>query len=139
MLDGIENGEIDRLKNINEHFAKMNDNYYSYEWTWAYSKIQEVYNINPDSITAKQIIDVVKDWQNAVIGLDHKIYDDARKEFSMQSMTGFGADGTRDTKLEDFESVRGDFESNTFVRAILKHIEDKQALGDELIARLKCI
>jgi hypothetical protein len=41
--------------------------------------------------------------------------------------------------LEDFESVRGDFESNTFVKAILKHIEDKQALGDELIARLKSI
>jgi hypothetical protein len=139
LLDGIENGEINRLKYINEHFAKMNDNYYSYEWTWAYSKIQEVYNINPDSITAKQVIDIVKDWQSAVIGLDHKIYDDARKEFSMQSMTGFGVDGTRDTKLEDFESVRGDFESNTFVKAILKHIEDKQALGDELIARLKSI
>ena len=139
LLDGIENEEIDRLKNINKHFAKMNDNYYSYEWTWAYSKIQEVYNISPDSITAKQIIDIVKDWQSAVIGLDNKIYDDARKEFSMQSMTGFGVDGTRDTKIEDFESVRGDFESNTFVKAILKHIEDKQALGDELIARLRRI
>src|SRR5574344_1306651 len=136
LLDGIENREINRLKYINEHFAKMNDNYYSYEWTWAYSKIQEVYNINPDSITAKQVIDIVKDWQSAVIGLDHQVYDDARKEFSMQSMTGFGVDGTRDTKKEDFESVRGDFENNTFVNAILKHIDKKQALGDELINRI---
>ena len=54
-------------------------------------------------------------------------------------MTGFGADGTKDTKIEDFESVRGDFENNTFVKAILKHIEDKQALGDELIDRIKNI
>jgi acetyltransferase-like isoleucine patch superfamily enzyme len=102
LLDGIENGEINRLKYINEHFAKMNDNYYSYEWTWAYSKIQEVYNINPDSITAKQVIDIVKDWQSAVIGLDHKIYDDARKEFSMQSMTGFGGRWYKGYKIGGF-------------------------------------
>jgi hypothetical protein len=139
LLNGIENGDINKLKDINAHFARMNDNYYNYEWTWAYSKIEEVYGINPEAITAKNIVDIVKDWQEAVIGLDHKIYDDARKEFSMQSMTGFGVDGTRDTKIEDFECVRGDFENNTFVRAILKHIEDKQALGDELIARLKGI
>ena len=51
-------------------------------------------------------------------------------------MTGFGVDGTRDTKLEDFESVRGDFENNTFVKAIIKHIDKKQALGNELINRI---
>ena len=49
-------------------------------------------------------------------------------------MTGFGADGSR-LKEMDFEQVRGDFESNLFVTAVLKHIEDKTALGDELIGR----
>jgi NDP-sugar pyrophosphorylase family protein len=136
LIDGIESGEINRLKYINAHFAEMNDNYYSYEWTWAYSKIKEFYGIDPETITAQQIVDIVKQWQEAVIGLDHRVYDDAHKEFSMQSMTGFGADGTSDTKLEDFESVRGDFENNPFVEAILKHIDEKQALGDELINRI---
>lgn len=136
LMDGIENGSINRLKHINSDFAEMNANYYSYEWTWAYSKIEEVYGISPESITAKDIIDIVKGWEEAVIGLDHQVYNDARKEFSMQSMTGFGVDGTRDTKLEDFESVRGDFENNTFVKAIIKHIDKKQALGDELINRI---
>lgn len=137
LMDGIENGEINRLKYINAHFAEMNDNYYSYEWTWAYSKIEEVYHINPQNITAQQIIALVKRWQEAVIGLDRQVYDDARKEFSMQSMTGFGVDGTKITKMEDFESVRGDFENNTFVNAILNHIRTKQALGDELIKRIE--
>ncbi len=136
LMDGIESGEINRLKYINAHFAEMNDNYYSYEWTWAYSKIKEIYGYDPETITASQIIEIVKGWQEAVIGLDHQVYEDARKEFSMQSMTGFGVDGTRDTKKEDFESVRGDFENNTFVNAILKHIDKKQALGDELINRI---
>jgi hypothetical protein len=37
----------------------------------------------------------------------------------------------------DFEQVRGDFESNPFVRATLNHIEVKSALGDEIIARMR--
>ena len=72
-------------------------------------------------------------------GLDKMVYDDARKEFSLSSMTGFGADGSHDEMKQDFEQVRGDFESNTFVTAVLKHIEDKTALGNELIKRIGSI
>ena len=52
-------------------------------------------------------------------------------------LTGFGADGSHDEMKQDFEQVRGDFESNTFVTAVLKHIEDKTALGNELIKRIE--
>lgn len=45
-------------------------------------------------------------------------------------MTGFGADGSRLEKELDFEQVRGDFENNPFVTAVLKHIDVKTALGD---------
>jgi hypothetical protein len=65
------------------------------------------------------------------------IYEDARKEFSLASRTGFGVDGSRTEKDMDFEQVRGDFESNPFVRATLNHIEVKSALGDEIIARMR--
>ena len=44
---------------------------------------------------------------------------------------------TQAEKELDFEQVRGDFESNPFVTAVLKHIEVKTALGDELIERMK--
>lgn len=136
LLCSIENGTINRLRCINESFEKMHKNYYTYEWTWAYHKIQEFYGLNPDEITAKDIIKIVNLWKEAVVGLDRSVYEDARKEFSLSSMTGFGADGSRNEMKQDFEQVRGDFESNTFVIAVLKHIEEKTALGDELIARL---
>ena len=135
-MDGIESGEINRLKEINARFAEMHNNYYTYEWTWAYNKIQEFYGLDPETITAKDIIYIVNSWKEAVIGLDRMVYNDARKEFSMSSMTGFGADGSRDEMKLDFEQVRGDFESNPFVTAVLKHIDDKTALGDELINRI---
>ena len=51
-------------------------------------------------------------------------------------MTGFGADGSREEQEQDFEQVRGAFESNPFVTAVLQHIEAKTALGNELIERI---
>ena len=139
LLDGIENGTVNRLKSINACFAEMHENYYTYEWTWAYHKIQEFYGINPETITAQDVIRIVKSWQESVVGLDKMVYEDAKKEFSLSSMTGFGADGSHDEMRQDFEQVRGDFESNTFVTAVLKHIEEKTALGNELIKRIETI
>lgn len=136
LLDGIESSQINRLKDINARFAVMHENYYTYEWTWAYYKIQEFYGLNPDKITAADVIHIVKMWNESVIGLDRMVYEDARKEFSLSSMTGFGVDGSRQEKKEDFEQVRGDFESNPFVTAVLEHIQDKTALGNELIGRI---
>lgn len=137
LLEGIESGAINRLKYINEEFERMHKNYYTYEWTWAYEHIEEFYGIHPEEMTAADIISIVEKWKAAVVGLDHMLYEDAKKEFSLAAMTGFGADGSRREKKLDFEQVRGDFESNSFVNAVLKHIEVKSALGNELIERMK--
>jgi hypothetical protein len=110
-----------------------------YEWTWAYDKIKTFYGIDPEEISSKDIISIVQKWKDAVVGLDHLVYEDARKEFSLSSMTGFGADGSRSEREQDFEQVRGDFESNPFVTAVLRHIEEKSALGDELVGRMNAI
>ena len=137
LMDAIEQGTVNRLADINAEFGRMHANYYTYEWTWAYEKLEEFYGIDPQQITAKDVIHIVEKWKEAVVGLDRMVYEDAKKEFSLASMTGFGADGSRLEKELDFEQVRGDFESNPFVTAVLKHIEVKTALGDELIGRMR--
>ena len=137
LMDDIEQGKVNRLADINAEFGRMHAHYYTYEWTWAYGKLEEFYGINPQQITAKDVICIVEKWKEAVVGLDRMVYEDAKKEFSLASMTGFGADGSRLEKELDFEQVRGDFESNPFVTAVLKHIEVKTALGDELIERMR--
>ena len=137
VIDAIESGEIQFLKEINSEWRKMHENYYTYEWTWVYNHIEEFYGINPQTITAEDVIRIVEQWREAVVWLDRMIYEDARKEFSLASRTGFGVDGSRMEKDMDFEQVRGDFESNPFVQATLEHIEVKSALGDEIIARMR--
>ena len=136
VMDKVESGEIDSLDKLNAEFAAIHKNYYTYEWTWAYEEYKDFFGIDPKTITAEDVITIVKKWKEAVIGLDNILYEDAQKEFNLAAMTGFGADGSKEDKEHDFEQVRGDFESNSFVTAVLDHIKAKEALGDELIARL---
>ena len=135
MVD-IESGLVMTVEHIHERFVEMHKNYYTYEWTWAYEKILSFYGLKADLITAKDVVSIVKQWQEAVVGLDKLLYADAKKEFSLSAMTGFGADGSREEKVQDFEQVRGVFESNPFVTAVLQHIDLKTALGNELIERI---
>ena len=135
MMD-IETGTLDSVDQMHERFVEMHRNYYTYEWTWAYQEILSFYRLQPEQITAKDVIAIVKQWQEAVVGLDKMVYADAKKEFSLSAMTGFGADGSREEQEQDFEQVRGVFESNPFVTAVLQHIEVKTALGNELIERI---
>lgn len=137
ILGRIEDGSVSSIEEINSAFALLHRNYYTYEWTWAYDEYKDFFGIDPKTITAAQVISIVEQWKEAVIGLDKTIYEDARKEFSLASMTGFGADGTKEDKEMDFSEVRGEFESNAFVSAVLDHIKAKEELGNELIARLR--
>ena len=139
LMADIESGILTNVDQIHDRFVEMHRNYYTYEWTWAYGKMLEFYNLRSDEITAKDVIAIVKKWQGAVVGLDKMVYADAKKEFSLSAMTGFGADGSREEMEQDFEQVRGVFESNPFVTAVLQHIEAKTALGNELIERIASI
>lgn len=137
LLGRIEEGSIFTLQEIEDFFEQEYQKYYFREWIWAYEKIESYYGVDLRSITPEEIIRLVKQWQKSVTGLDELLYEDARKEFSLTSMTGFGVDGSREEKQKDFEGVRGDFENNPFVVAVKEHIEKKQALGDELISRMQ--
>jgi hypothetical protein len=87
--------------------------------------------------TIKDIIDIVHVWTKSVVDLDKLLYEDAKKEFNLISRTGFGTDGDEETKAQDFYNVRGKFEENPFVKEVLRHIEVKTALGEELINRIQ--
>jgi len=138
-LSKIEKGDVCSLDEIESFFCAMHKNYYNQEWTWAYKAIEAYYNLDLSVINAKDIITLVKKWQDSVVGLDEMLYADAKKEFSLMAMTGFGVDGSGKDKEKDFEGVRGDFENNPFVSSVKEHIKVKHALGEELIGRLNDI
>ena len=139
LLEKVIDGSIDDIEDINTGFRHLHENYYTLEWTWAWEAMQPWYGIAPSSVTAADVIRIVKTWKESVVALDRMLYEDAKKEFSLTAQTGFGADGDSQCKAVDFERVRGAFENNPFVETVTRHIAAKSALGDALIARLEAI
>ena len=139
LINDLENGTIKNVEDLNQRFRTLHNEYYDMEWTWAYDVMLDYFGIKEEEINADLLIDLVRRWKDAVISLDRMVYADAKKEFSLSSKTGFGADGSTFDMEKDFEQVRGDFENNSFVTATLEHIKKKSALGDDVVDRLKTI
>ena len=136
LVEAIESGAIHEVGEIHETLTDLHRHYYEYEWTWAYDKIKTYYGLDLEGATASEIAQLVERWRSSVVELDREVYADAKKEFSLSAMTGFGADGDEVQQARDFEQVRGAFDSNPYVSSILRHIEEKSALGQELLDRL---
>ena len=132
LIDDIDNTDI-TLSDIEKRLKSMHANYYEFEWTWAFEKIELFFGKKLEKFTPDDLISLIEQWKNAVVDLDHMLYNDAKKEFDLNSTTGFGVDGDETTKRQDFESVRGRFEENPFVRECLNHIEVKSRLGNDTI------
>jgi len=137
LLDDIQSAKINSLEEVQNRFVEMHKNYYSYEWTWALDKLQIIWGKPAEEVTLDDIIKSVEDWKTAVVDLDKMVYDDAKKEFNLNAHTGFGVDGDDEQNWLDFENVRGRFESNSFVLAVIEHINKKTALGESMLSQLR--
>jgi hypothetical protein len=139
LIKSIERKEFASLEEIEQEFKNLHTNYYDYEWTWASELMAEMTGKKIDDLNINDMIGLIKKWEDSVIGLDQMLYEDAKKEFRMDLMTGFGMDGNKTTQKLDFEQVRGSFENNDFVNEILNHIQRKTLLGAKILDQLTAI
>lgn len=119
LLDDIEDGLVNEVQQAEARFREMHEEYYSYEWKWAYDAIRMNYGLNLNTVSVGELSDLVNRWKQSVISLDNLIYEDARKDFALSSMP--------------------DFESDPFVASVREHIKDKSALGELALGRLESI
>jgi len=136
LIRNIERKELSSLEKIEQEFKTMHSNYYEYEWTWAAELLVMKTGKKIDHLKVSDIVALINKWIESVLGLDHMLYEDAKKEFRLDSMTGFGMDGNKTTQKLDFEKVRGNFESNDFVNEIINHIQRKTQLGKNMMDQL---
>ena len=136
LLQSIENGSVQSLEEVNSALATMHKNYYNFEWTWAVDVLESFYGKSIFEFEASDVITIVKKWKESVLSIDRFLYEDARKEFSMSKMTGFGVDGQEGARELDFAEVRGEFEDNATVKEIKEHMEKKERLGSRVIEQM---
>lgn len=129
----LRSGQITELDQMDSFIKELHARYYECEWTWASELLTENLGKPLNEITSSDLTEIVTQWKSAVVELDQMLYEDARKEFRLSAMTGFGTDGSIADKEQDFIKVRGTFEKNTFVTEILDHIRKKSELGDRTL------
>jgi hypothetical protein len=137
LIREIEDGRIVALGELNRRYRQWKDGYLRWSWNWIVSKLKTEEGIDVETVSVEELTAFIEKWKNAVVKLDRMIYEDAKKEFTLKSQTGFGIDGTDQTRISDFEQVRGEFTSHPAVTEILDHLERKSRQAERVIGRLR--
>jgi len=135
LIKSIENKEID-LTGIELQLWKIHAQYDQSAWSWVSHNLNEYLGKNINEVDLNDLISLIERWKTSVIKLDQLIYSDAKKEFNQTSKTAYGVDGNEEQADQDFESVRGNFESDTFVKEIANHIKTETETAENLIHKL---
>jgi len=88
------------------------------EWAWVCWAYQREFGKSLDQATADELSAVGQKFKQARDKFLALVAHDARKEFDPVIRTGFGHDGTQADAEQDFTAVRGETETNSFVRQI---------------------
>ncbi len=136
LADDIAAGRISTLSELENRWKQIHSEYYDMEWTWVADHLKEWCGKSVDEITRDDVRAIITRWLDSVTALNHMLLDDARKEYSLQSRTGFGIDDPTGEADNDFVSVRGQFEADPFVKMVQDHIVTKTALAQSALALL---
>ncbi len=131
IVDDIINSKLSSYSEINAAFARLGSNYKKYKWEWVLSKLG---NINIGDDDSKSIVEnVLTNWRKAAELRLELVKRDANKEYVDSMKIGYGLlEGVG----EDFSTVRGEFEDNSFVKKVEAQTRDIIARSDALLAKI---
>ncbi len=136
ICDEITDGTLDSVDAIEARWKELHAQYYDMEWTWVADIMESWYGKPVEALTRDDIRTIIERWLKSVTALNDMLLDDARKEYSLKSRTGFGIDDPAMSADDDFTSVRGSYEADPFVAMVNKHTAKKTALAGRALAQL---
>lgn len=137
LLRMTESGEIGNLHELEKNLKALHNDYYEMEWTWAAGLLEKTLDKKLEELSCDDLVAFISEWKECVTGLDKLLYEDARKEFRLSAMTGYGMDGDKQVREQDFIKVRGTFEKNRFVTEVVEHIRKKSELAETMIKQIR--
>ncbi len=132
----ITEGKISSLSHLEERWRKLHEDYYDMEWTWVASMLEKWYGVPLTEITVADLRNIINRWLDSVTTLNNMLLEDARKEFSLTSRTGFGIDSPSCDADTDFASVRGNYHDDPFVKMVEEHTKTKTQLAQTALSLL---
>lgn len=133
----IASGEITSLDELESIWKKLHADYYEMEWTWVVEHLDSWWGKPYEEFTREDVRRVVERWLESVTAIDNMLLEDARKEFSPKSRTGFGIDDPMNAADADFANARGEYDKDTFVKMAREHITTKTALANRVLSQIQ--
>jgi hypothetical protein len=136
LIKSINGNNIKDITTLNKELQKLNENYNSASWAWCAKLIEKRFNKSIDELSKDQVVQIITDWRDNSIKLNNMILKDAEKEFDQTSKIGFGLNGDKEVKENDFANVRGKYDENKFVKELRKESELIAVKAQNLISRI---
>ena len=137
LVASVKTGKIRSVDELYETLGSIYSNYHNYAWVWCSDLISRQAGHKPENMPVSSLIQIITDWKTYAIKLNNMVQNDAEKEFDAGSRIGFGIDGDAGTRDDDFRAVRGEFDTNKFVRTLQKESKEIEAKADSLIGFLE--
>ncbi|MBT4361859.1 MAG: DUF4954 family protein [Candidatus Marinimicrobia bacterium] len=122
LLDRIKASEVIDLQTLQQELQNIHGSYALDEWLWVINTIPQVFGF--ENLNAENLITVLEKWKVSSTKLLNMVEMDASKEFEGNVRIGFGIDGHQD---DDFDEVRGKFESNSFKKQLDEMRQDVES------------
>lgn len=136
LVSAIEQGDIADLGQLEQALDRIHAAYGQDEWVWVKHAYLALTGVDLDQADGAQLMQVAdsllatrKEFLEAVLA-------DATKEFDPLSAIGFGADGEPSAVMQDFQAIRGDYDSNRFIVQMRSEIESLRQSVEQFKANL---
>ncbi|MBN2167332.1 MAG: DUF4954 family protein [Marinilabiliaceae bacterium] len=125
IITDVENKTIKKLSSLEKMIDSNHNEFKRNEWDWAMKESSKLLGFNLSKPSDEQINEFLKSYKSALSTFINMLKKDAQKEFSESSKISFGYDDNIETKNTEFNQIRGDISSNTFINNLSAEIEKK--------------
>lgn len=139
VLDEVKDGRVKSVEELRERLSGLHRAYAGLAASWFSELLLKRLSATAETLSAGQLLGVVKEWSEEAVKLNNMILKDAEKEFGQVSRIGFGVDGGEAERDADFAAVRGTFEKNKFVLELQQENAAIAARADRLTAALQAL
>ncbi len=132
----IEQGAVPDVDAFEAELDQIEAAYAGDEWAWVARTYCKVFETDLSEVSAEQLRQAADLYRKTRGKFLRLVLNDANKEFSDASHTGFGQDGTPDDVAADFTAVRGRLDTNKFVEQLKGEIEALEDRVDRFKQRI---
>lgn len=137
LLSSIEGEAFTSIDGVTNQLQTIFNQYEKNKWDWWRQLIEQMFSSSIEELSKDQFIKIVNDWKTNRIKLNKMVIQDAQKEFDQNARIGYGIDGDAAVCEKDFDEVRGNVETNSFILGLHDEINAVEMKVSKCVKKLE--